>query len=172
MHTAVGQDSVGRGAGTVAGHENGDVLEKAAWMSGLAASLAGFARQTGAAPLERFENKDFVRFHNPLQRPRLVERRGAQEAMPPTIGGRGVDAAALGRLGQADAFDHRLRLIEPAILLAQPSHRRLGRGVEGAPARFAAIPRQAVRSAPADNLMGAAMRSEPDLKLVDRPRGV
>jgi hypothetical protein len=40
-----GQDGVGRGAGAIAGHENGDVLEKGARMSGLAEDL----RQTRGA---------------------------------------------------------------------------------------------------------------------------
>ena len=114
-------------------------------MSRLAAALAGLARQTGAPALEQLEDEGFVRFHNTLQRLRLVDRRSAQEPMPPAIGGGRMDAAAFGRLGEANAVDHRLRLVEPAILLAQPGHPRPGRGVEGAPACLAAIPRQAVR---------------------------
>ena len=139
-------------------------------MSRLAAALAGLARQTGAPALEQFEDEGFVRFHNSLQRLRLVERRSAQEPMPPAIGRGRMDTAAFGRLGQADAVDHRLRLVEPAILLAQPGHPRPGRGVEGAPARLAAIPRQAVRPTPADNVIGAAMRAAEalDLALADR----
>ena len=119
----LGQDGVGRGAGTVAGHENGDVVGKGARMSRLAAALAGLARQTGAPALEQFEDEGFVRFHNSLQRLRLVERRSAQEPMPPAIGRGRMDAAAFGRLGEADAVDHRLRLVEPAIFLAQSGHR-------------------------------------------------
>ena len=119
MHTGrvLGQDGVGRGAGTVAGHENGDVVGKGARMSRLAAALAGLARQTGAPALERLEDEGFVRFHNPLQHLRLVERRSAQEAMPPAIGRGRMDAAAFGRLGQADALDHRLRLIDQRSFL-------------------------------------------------------
>ena len=161
----LGQDGVGRGAGTVAGDENGDVVGKGARMSRLAAALAGFARHAGAPALERFENEGFVRFHNSLQRLGLVERRGGQEPMPPTIGRGRVDAAALGGLGEADALDHRLRLVEPPIFLAQPGHPRPGRGVEGAPARLAAVPRQSMRPTPADNLVGAAMRAAEALDL-------
>src|SRR5208283_1397253 len=143
-------------------------------MSRLAAAFAGFAHQTRPAAFERFEDECFVRFHNSPQHLRLVERRSAQEPMPPTIRRGGVDAAALSRLGEADAIDHRLSRVEPAILLAQPGHRRPGRGVEGAPARLAAIPRQAERSTPADNLVGAAMRAAEtlDLALADRRQHV
>ena len=86
-------------------------------MSRLAAALAGLARQTEAPALERFDNEGFIRFHNSLQRLRLIERQSGQEAMPPTIGRGRMDAAALGGFGQADALDHRLRIVEPAILL-------------------------------------------------------
>ena len=44
-----GQDGVDRGAATVARDENGDGVGKDARMSGLAASLAGFARQVRSA---------------------------------------------------------------------------------------------------------------------------
>ena len=106
-----GQHGVGRGAGTVARHEDGDVFEIASGMPGFAASATGLARQTGAPALGRFENEGFVGFDNSLQTPRLVERRGAQEAMAPTIGRGGVNAATLGRLGQTDAFRSWLAII-------------------------------------------------------------
>ena len=143
-------------------------------MARLAAALAGFSRHAGAPAFERLEDEGFVRFHDPLQRLRLVERRGAQEPMSPAIGGGRVDAAALSRLGEADALDQRLRLVEPAILLAQPSHPRPGRGVEGAPARLAAISRQTVRPAPTDKFIGAAVRATEtlDLALADRRQRV
>ncbi len=50
---------------------------------------------------------------------------------------RGGDAT-FGGLRHAGSLDHRLGVVEPLLLLAQPRHRRLRQGVERAPAALAA----------------------------------
>ena len=73
--------------------------------------------------------------------------------MPPTIGRGRVDAAALGGLGEADALDQRLRLVEPAILLARPAIPVPVAALKVRPhalQRYRGIP----CPAPADNLLG------------------
>src|ERR1700719_3277079 len=77
--------------------------------------------------------------------------------MPPAEGRRRMDAAERRSLRQALAFDHRSGVIEPAFLLAQMRHGRLGQRVERAPAALAAKPQKAVRAAPADDFSARAM---------------
>src|SRR5271165_1285712 len=72
---------------------------------------------------------------------------------------RRVHAAKLGRLGKAFAFDHRLRVSEPTLSLAQMRHRAFGQGVEGACAALAAEPRKFARASPGDNFATRAMRT-------------
>ena len=86
----------------------------------------------------------------------------------------GMDIAALGGLRHAGSLDHRLGVIEPALLFAQSRHRRLGQGVEGAPAALAAIARHSVRPAPGDDLPPAAVGATPafDLAMADSPQRV
>jgi hypothetical protein len=67
----------------------------------------------------------------------LVARGGAEKPMAPAEGRRRVNAAERRGLRQALALDHRSGVIEPAVLLAQMRHRRLGQRVEGAPATLA-----------------------------------
>src|ERR1700722_15744176 len=55
------------------------------------------------------------------------------------------------RPSPALALDHRARVIEPAVLLAQMRHRRPGQRIEGAPAALAAKPQKPMRAAPADD---------------------
>jgi hypothetical protein len=68
-----------------------------------------------------------------------------------------MDAAKRRGLRQAFALDHRARVIEPFLLLAQMRHWRLGQRIEGAPAALAAKPQQPMRAAPADDLAARAM---------------
>src|SRR5271167_247910 len=77
--------------------------------------------------------------------------------MPPAKRRRRMNAAELGCLRQAFALDHRSGVIEPAVLLAQMRHRRLGQSVERAPAALAAKPQKAMRAAPADDFSARAM---------------
>ena len=70
-----------------------------------------------------------------------------------------MNAAQFCGLRQALALDHRPRVIEPTLLLAQMRQRRLGQGVEGASATLAAQPQQPMRTAPADDLAACAMRA-------------
>src|SRR5271169_1856808 len=77
--------------------------------------------------------------------------------MPPAKRRRRMNAAELGCLRQALALDHRSGVIEPAVLLAQMRHRRLGQCVERAPAALAAKPQKAMRAAPADDFSARAM---------------
>ena len=62
-------------------------------------------------------------------------------------------------LHQALALDYRPRLIEPSILLAQMRHGRLGQGVEGARAAFAAESQNPMGARPTDDLATSAMRA-------------
>ena len=87
----------------------------------------------------------------------LVACRGAQKPMTPTKRRRRMDSAERRGLGQALALDHRARVIEPAVLLAQMRHRRLGQRIEGAPAALAAKPQKPMRAAPADDFAASAM---------------
>ena len=64
--------------------------------------------------------------------------------MAPAKGCARVDAAKFGGLQQASAFDHRLGMVEPTVLLSQPRHRRLGERIESAPKALAAKPRRTV----------------------------
>src|SRR5271169_6200594 len=77
--------------------------------------------------------------------------------MTPTKRRRRMDSAERRGLGQALALDHRARVIEPAVLLAQMRHRRLGQRIEGAPAALAAKPQKPMRAAPADDFSARAM---------------
>ena len=77
--------------------------------------------------------------------------------MTPTKRRRRMDSAERRGLGQALALDHRARVIEPAVLLAQMRHRRLGQRIEGAPAALAAKPQKPMRAAPADDFAASAM---------------
>src|ERR1700722_9528944 len=79
--------------------------------------------------------------------------------MPPAEGRRRMDAAERRSLRQALAFDHRSGVIEPAVLLAQMRHGRLGQRVERAPATLAAKPQKAMRAPPADDLAARAVRA-------------
>jgi hypothetical protein len=58
--------------------------------------------------------------------------------MAPENRRRGRGAAQLSGLGQTFVLDHRLGVIEPALLLAQIRHRGPGQRVEWAPAALAA----------------------------------
>src|SRR6202044_58832 len=92
-----------------------------------------------------------------LSSPGLVACRGAQKPMTPTKRRRRMDSAERRGLRQALALDHRARVIEPAVLLAQMRHRRPGQRIEGAPAALAAKPQKPMRAAPADDFAARAM---------------
>ena len=77
--------------------------------------------------------------------------------MTPTKRRRRIDSAERRGLRQALALDHRARVIEPAVLLAQMRHRRPGQRIEGAPAALAAKPQKPMRAAPADDFAARAM---------------
>ena len=79
--------------------------------------------------------------------------------MAPAEGRRRMNAAERRGLRQALALDHRSGVIEPAVLLAQMRHRRLGQRVERAPAALATEAQKAVRAAPADDFSARAMRT-------------
>src|ERR1700734_4492559 len=79
--------------------------------------------------------------------------------MPPAKGGGRMDAAEFCGLRQAHALDHRLGVIEPALLLAQVRHGRFGQPIERASATLAAKPQQPLRAAPAEHLSAGAMRA-------------
>jgi hypothetical protein len=68
-----------------------------------------------------------------------------------------MNPAKFSGLRQAFALDHRARVIEPLLLLAQMRHRRFRQRIEGAPAALAAEPQKPVRPAPADDLAAGAM---------------
>src|SRR5260221_6488814 len=68
--------------------------------------------------------------------------------------------AASGRaLADTPALDHRADVGEPAFLVPQARERRLGQRVERVAARVAAMPRHAIRSAPAHGAPGETMRT-------------
>src|SRR6202042_1477332 len=90
--------------------------------------------------------------------------------MAPAEGRRRMDAAKRRGLRQALALDHRARVIEPLLLLAQMRHGRLGQRIEGAPAALAAKPQKSVRAAPADDLAARAMRATLTLDPFDAGR--
>ena len=121
------------------------------------AAPSRLSRQVGPSALEGFENEGFVRFDDSSQAPGLVACRGAQKPMTPTKRRRRMDSAERRGLRQALALDHRARVIEPAVLLAQMRHRRLGQRIEGAPAALAAKPQKPMRAAPADDFAASAM---------------
>jgi hypothetical protein len=95
-------------------------------MSGLSSALSRLSRQIGSPALERFEDKGLVRLDNSAQRSGLVGRGRAEKPMPPAKSRRRMNAAELGGLRQALAFDHRPGVIEPTLFLAQMRHRRPG----------------------------------------------
>ena len=153
----LGQDRVEGGAVPVAGDEDGNVVLVKARMPGRSAAPSRLSRQVGPSALEGFENEGFVRFDDSSQAPGLVACRGAQKPMTPTKRRRRMDSAERRGLGQALALDHRARVIEPAVLLAQMRHRRLGQRIEGAPAALAAKPQKPMRAAPANDFAASAM---------------
>ena len=126
-------------------------------MPGRSAAPSRLSRQVGPSALEGFENEGFVRFDDSSQAPGLVACRGAQKPMTPTKRRRRMDSAERRGLRQALALDHRARVIEPAVLLAQMRHRRPGQRIEGAPAALAAKPQKPMRAAPADDFAARAM---------------
>ena len=126
-------------------------------MPGRSAAPSRLSRQVGPSALEGFENEGFVRFDDSSQAPGLVACRGAQKPMTPTKRRRRMDSAERRGLRQALALDHRARVIEPAVLLAQMRHRRPGQRIEGAPAALAAKPQKPMRAAPADDFAASAM---------------
>ena len=121
--------------------------------------LSRLSRQIGPSALEGFEDEGLVRLDDSAQRSRLVGRRRAEKPMPPAEGRRRMNAAQLGGLRQAPAFDHRSGMIEPTLLLAQMRHGRFGQRVERASATLAAEPQQPVGAAPTDDLAAGAMRA-------------
>ena len=154
--------SIGNTASTVApsrsrAHEDGNVLEEQAGVLRLAAPLARPAGKIGASALEQFQDERLVRLDNSSQRLGLVQGGRAEKTVTPAERRAGMDIAALGGLRHAGSLDHRLGVIEPALLFAQSRHRRLGQGVEGAPAALAAIARHSVRPAPGDDVPPAAV---------------
>ena len=114
--------------------------------------LCAAGGKIGASALERFQDERLVRLDNSSQRLGLVQGGRAEKPVTPAERRAGMDIAALGGLRHAGSLDHRLGVIEPALLFAQSRHRRLGQGVEGAPAAFAAIARHSVRPAPGDDV--------------------
>ena len=104
----------------------------------LAAPLARLAGKTGASALEQFQDERLVRLDDSGQRLGLVQGGRAQKPVSPAERRGRVDAAALCGLGEAGSLEHRLGVVEPLLLFAQPRHRRLRQGVEGAPAALLA----------------------------------
>ena len=143
----------------------GNVFEEEARVLRLAAPLARLAGKTGAAALEQFQDERLVRLDNSGQRLGLVQGGRAEKPVSPAERRGRVDAAALCGLGEAGSLEHRLGVVEPLLLLAQPRHRRLRQGVEGAPAALAAIARQTVRPSPGDDVPARAMGTTPAFDL-------
>src|ERR1700727_2192143 len=90
--------------------------------------------------------------------------------MSPAERRRRMDAAERRGLRQTFALDHRARVIEPFLLLAQMRYRRLGQRIEGAPATLAAKPQKSVRAAPTDDLAARAIRTAPSRDARDAGR--
>src|SRR3954466_14844976 len=135
------QYRIRRGALTVAGDDDGDLLSGQAPLGRRPATLACLPWQPRALALERFQNEGLVALNNARQRLRLVGRQCGEEPVPPAECGGVVHTAAPRRFGKADAVDHRPGLLAPLLAHAQLCQRRLGQGVEGAGTGLAAIAR-------------------------------
>ena len=158
------QNGVESRALPVAGDEDGNVVLIRTRMPGLSPRLRAFRGRSDQRPLNNSRIKVSSASTIPLN-VRGLSSAGSRRTMPPAEGGGRMDAAQFSGLRQAHALDHRLGVIEPALLLAQMGHRRPGQGVERASAALAAEPQQPVRAAPADDLaagtMGAALAFHP-----------
>ena len=150
------QDRIEGPAPAVARHENGDVLLIRGADAGPNRLAYGpCAEGRIDRPLNNSRTKVSSASTIPLSVLGLVHRGRAEKPMPPAKGCARVDAAKFGGLHQAFAFDHRLGMVEPTVLLSQPRHRRLGERVGRASAALAAKPRQTVRRSPGNNFAPA-----------------
>jgi len=153
------QDGVDCRTAAVAGNHDRDLLHRQAPLGGFAAPLACGPRKIGAFALEGLQNERLIGLDDPGQMLRLVEIERRQEPMAPAEG-RGVGhLAAVRRLGDRFAVDQGLRLIVPAVHMAQSSQGCPSQRIERLATAYTAIAWLAAGLAPGADLIAAAVRT-------------
>src|SRR5271166_1707298 len=153
------QDGVDCRTAAVAGNHDRDLLHRQAPLGGFAAPLACGPRKIGAFALEGLQNERLIGLDDPGQMLRLVEIERRQEPMA-RAEGRGVGhLAAVRRWGDRFAVDQGLRLIVPAVHVAQSSQGCPSQRIERLAAAYAAIAWLAAGLAPGADLIAAAVRT-------------